>query len=260
MSGVLRTSMSIQWAPLSRATWAVTGMTTFGLVTPLARASSRYEYRAVIRLSEPPLVTTPTPVPCSRSDVMAMISPSNLVALGYMSRCSTLACEIEVEDLAQEVVVVVVAAVETARHGALVAARVLGVRHAGDLGEDPGAVDRLGRAPGDRSGSSGRRGTDRRSPGREGCRSRGTSSCSSKDPDLGDVRRSKRREARSGSGTPFQFTLSQPYDDPMRKEARESFVRPVTPGALHLGAGARSPSGAAGARGATRSRAPDRQG
>ena len=24
---------------------------------------------------------------------MAMISPSNLVALGYMSRCSTLACE-----------------------------------------------------------------------------------------------------------------------------------------------------------------------
>ena len=47
----------------------------------------------MIRLSVPPLVTTPTPVPCNRSLAMAMISPSNLVALGYMSRCSTLACE-----------------------------------------------------------------------------------------------------------------------------------------------------------------------
>ncbi len=47
----------------------------------------------MIRLSEPPLVTTPTPVPCSKSDVMAMISPSNFVALGYISRWSTLACE-----------------------------------------------------------------------------------------------------------------------------------------------------------------------
>ncbi len=46
-----------------------------------------------MRLSEPPLVTTPTPVPCSRSEVIAMISASNFVALGYMSRCSTLACE-----------------------------------------------------------------------------------------------------------------------------------------------------------------------
>jgi hypothetical protein len=47
----------------------------------------------VIRLSEPPLVTTPTLVPCSRSEVIAMISASNFVALGYMSRCSTLAWE-----------------------------------------------------------------------------------------------------------------------------------------------------------------------
>ncbi len=46
-----------------------------------------------MRLSDPPLVTTPTPAPCSRSEVMATISPSNFVALGYMSRCSTLAWE-----------------------------------------------------------------------------------------------------------------------------------------------------------------------
>ncbi len=52
---------------------------------------------------------------------------------------------VQVEDLAEEVVVVVVAAVEAARDGALVAALVLGVRHAGDLGQDGRAVDRLGR-------------------------------------------------------------------------------------------------------------------
>ena len=52
---------------------------------------------------------------------------------------------VEVEHLTEEVVVVVIAAVEAARHRALVAARVLGVRHAGDLGEDRRAVDRLGR-------------------------------------------------------------------------------------------------------------------
>ena len=46
-----------------------------------------------MRLSEPPLVTTPTPVPWSRSEVIEMISPSNFVALGYMSRCSTFAWE-----------------------------------------------------------------------------------------------------------------------------------------------------------------------
>ncbi len=71
----------------------MTGFTTLGRVTPRARACSRYEYSAVMRLSEPPPVTTPTPVPCSSSEVMAMISPSNFVALGYMSRCRTLAWE-----------------------------------------------------------------------------------------------------------------------------------------------------------------------
>ena len=62
---------------------------------------------------------------------------------------------VEVEDLAEEVVVGVVARVEAARDGALVAEGVLGVRHLGDLLEDRGAVDglfrhspvRLGRAP-----------------------------------------------------------------------------------------------------------------
>ncbi len=46
-----------------------------------------------MRLSEPPLVTTPTPVPCSSSEVIAMISASNFVALGYMSRWRTFAWE-----------------------------------------------------------------------------------------------------------------------------------------------------------------------
>jgi hypothetical protein len=49
-----------------------------------------------------------------------------------------------VEHLAQEVVVVVVAAVEAAGDGAPVAARVLACGHAGDLGEDGGPVERLG--------------------------------------------------------------------------------------------------------------------
>jgi hypothetical protein len=46
-----------------------------------------------MRLSVPPDVTTP-PVsasPWSMEEVIAMISASNLVALGYMSRCNTLA-------------------------------------------------------------------------------------------------------------------------------------------------------------------------
>ena len=52
-----------------------------------------------------------------------------------------------VEHLAQEVVVVVVATVEAAGDGALVAARVLALGHAGDLGEDGGPVERLGGQP-----------------------------------------------------------------------------------------------------------------
>jgi hypothetical protein len=45
-------------------------------------------------LPVPPVVTTPTgcasvtALPLSTSSVMAMISPSNLVWLGHMSRCS----------------------------------------------------------------------------------------------------------------------------------------------------------------------------
>ena len=52
---------------------------------------------------------------------------------------------VEVEHLPEEVVVIVVARVQAARDGALVAKRVLGVCHAGDLGQDRRAVDRLGR-------------------------------------------------------------------------------------------------------------------
>ncbi len=46
-------------------------------------------------LPVPPVVTMPAGVPsstasaCMRSSTIAMISPSNLVALGHMSRCST---------------------------------------------------------------------------------------------------------------------------------------------------------------------------
>ncbi len=62
---------------------------------------------------------------------------------------------VEVEDLAEEVVVGVVARVQAARDGAPVAEGVLGVRHLCDLREDRGVVDglfrhspvRLGRAP-----------------------------------------------------------------------------------------------------------------
>ena len=49
-------------------------------------------------LPVPPEVTSPpgtvpvTASACIRSSAIAMISPSNRVALGHMSRCSTLVC------------------------------------------------------------------------------------------------------------------------------------------------------------------------
>ena len=66
---------------------------------------------------------------------MAMISASNLVALGHMSRCSDVDVREEPEGLVHEAVVIVVAAVHGARALAGLPERVLLGRHRVELGQ-----------------------------------------------------------------------------------------------------------------------------
>ena len=85
---------------MSKAGWAVSGLITLGRATPrVGRGVLAVGEHGVQMLPVPPVVTRPTgslPLTASawsRSSVMAMISDSNRVALGHMSRCSTLTWE-----------------------------------------------------------------------------------------------------------------------------------------------------------------------
>jgi hypothetical protein len=96
-TGATRSSMPNRWQALSKAGWPVSGFTKLGRVMPRCWAAcSRYDSRACMMLPVPPVVTSPAgsvavmASPWNRSNAMAMISPSNRVALGHMSRCSAL--------------------------------------------------------------------------------------------------------------------------------------------------------------------------